>query len=314
MFGIVVHGGAGGPPQPLREELESLPPAARTDRFAKSDTAEALRAAARAGYEVLEASGQAWDAVEAAVVVLEDSGQFNAGAGSNPQLDGIARMDASLMDGRDLSFGAALGVAGVKNPIRLARRIAEDTPHVCVAGDGARNLAEHFGLELAEPPRKEPRTAPPPELIQLYHEMYGDTVGAVALDTRGDLAAATSTGGIQHMLPGRVGDTPFIGCGAYADNDLAAISTTGQGELIIRSLLAARTCWALQQDLSLDAAAQQAVKFMTTRLGGRGGLVAINRQGDLAIVHSSAALVSASQRAGEDLQVRLTGTRVTHDE
>jgi len=309
MFGIVVHGGAGAYPRSLRQELERLAPAERALRFAESDIADAVRAAVGAGARLLASGGSAWDAVEAAVIVLEDSGQFNAGAGANPQLDGTARMDASIMDGGDFRFGAVVGVNGVKNPIALARRIAERTPHVCFAGEGARRLAEHFGLPLADPPAKESRTPPPPELVALYHEMYGDTVGAVALDSGGRLAAATSTGGIHHMLPGRVGDTPFVGCGAYADNALAAISTTGQGEFIIRSTLAARTCWGVRAGQSLEAAAREALEVMVG-LGGRGGLIGITPRGEMAVVHSSESLVSASQRDGEAPRVYLTGTLV----
>ncbi len=306
---MVVHGGAGAYPRSLRQELERLSPADRAARFAESDIAGTLRAAVGAGTRILASGGAAWDAVEAAVIVLEDSGHFNAGAGATPQLDGIARRDAAIMDGRDARFGAVVGVPGVQNPISLARRIAENTPHVCFAGEGARRLAEHFGLPLADPPVREAKSPPPPELVALYHEMYGDTVGAVALDAAGGVAAATSTGGIHHMLPGRVGDTPFVGCGAYADNALAAISTTGQGEFIIRSMLAARTCWSIKAGLALEAAAQEALEVMAG-LGGRGGLIGITPRGEIAIVHSSESLVSASQHNGEAPRVYLTGTLV----
>ncbi len=202
------------------------------------------------GYTVLRRGGHALDAVEATTRLLESSGLFNAGAGAHLQLDGIRRMDAAIMEGRTLKAGAVAGIEAVRHPITAARLVMEKTAHVLLFGPHATRFARHFKLERQAANRRRSArasarqntsreavtaTGPQRRMLWLYQKMLGEeTVGAVALDRRGTLAAGTSTGGIAFMLPGRVGDSPLIGCGIYADDEAGAVSLTGLGESITR--------------------------------------------------------------------------------
>jgi len=206
------------------------------------------------GYAVLRRGGPALDAVEATTRLLEASGLFNAGAGAHLQLDGVRRMDAALMEGRTLKAGAVAGIEAVRHPISAARLVLEKTAHVLLIGPHATRFARHFKLEQhAGHHRRSAQTSarrnasreavtatgPQRRMLRLYRQMLSEeTVGAVALDRKGTLAASTSTGGIAYMLPGRVGDSPLIGCGIYADNEAGAVSMTGLGESIIRIAVA----------------------------------------------------------------------------
>jgi beta-aspartyl-peptidase (threonine type) len=217
---LIVHGGA-GQKKPSRASLKSI------------------EDALMAGYEVLKRGDTALDAVVRAVRIMEDSGHFNAGAGSVLQLDGVRRLDASVMEGAALQAGAVIGLEGIRNPIEAARRVME-TQHVMLTNLGAQRIAKG----LPPLPRPEEKTLArlerlkkkENETVQLYKEHFS-TVGAVALDRYGNLAAGTSTGGTQIMLPGRVGDSPVIGAGTYAENATGAVSCTGTGEHIIRLVL-----------------------------------------------------------------------------
>ena len=255
---IIVHGGAG----PIKDE--SLP--ARL---------EGCKAAALAGWKILEEGGASLDAAEAAVVVLEDDPLFNSGTGSTLNSLGKVEMDAAIMDGASLRAGAVAAVSGIKNPIKLARRVMEDGRHVLLAGEGALMFARQVGFP----------ECPPESLIvdrerKRWDSKHG-TVGCVAFDSTGRLAVATSTGGIFNKLPGRVGDSPLIGCGTYGD-DYGAASCTGHGEAIIRILLARSAVAYLQQGSEAQAAANMAmIDLEDDRIRSTGGIILIDRWGQI---------------------------------
>jgi len=240
---------------------------------------EGCRRAAQAGWEVLKQGGSALDAVEAAVRTMEEDPLFNAGRGSALTREGAIEMDAAIMDGRTLAAGAVGAVCNVLHPVSLARLVMEKTPHVMMAGEGALRLARLFGLEecaleelLTERQQKIWRNS-----SSFPYE--GDTVGAVAIDRESNVAAATSTGGIMSKLPGRIGDTPLIGCGTYADNHTGAASATGWGETIIRVVMAKTACDLLGRGLKPEEAAREAVRILEEKVGGRGGIILVDREG-----------------------------------
>ena len=254
---IIVHGGAGT----IKDD--SLP--ARV---------EGCRAAAFAGWKILERRGSALDTVEIAVAVLEDNPLFNAGCGSTLNSLGRVEMDAAIMDGSSLRAGAVAAVSGVGNPIKLARRILEDGRHVMLAGEGAVLFARQIGF-----PERAPESLVVDRERARWEQKHG-TVGCVAFDSAGRLAVATSTGGIFNKLPGRVGDSPLIGCGTYA-NDIGAVSCTGHGEAIIRVVLAKSTVDMLNTELSPQAAAELAVGLLAAKTASTAGLILIDRQGKI---------------------------------
>lgn len=275
---IVVHGGAG---------------VRRADRPGEQQLA-VLERALEAGY----AEKTALDAVVAAVVVLEDSPLFNAGRGSCFNADGEIEMDASVMDGATLRAGAVAAVTRIRNPVAAARAVMEKTRHVLLAGAGAERFARAQGLKLedAEYFRTEARFAALKKNLKDHH----GTVGAVALDADGNLAAATSTGGYTGKMPGRVGDSPLVGAGTWADNRSCAISGTGLGEAFIRAAaghdVAARMRY-LKQPLARAAAAALA---QVKAVGGDGGLIAVDRRGNLAMPFNSEGMYRAAiDRAGK---------------
>lgn len=252
---IIVHGGAG------RIRDEELP-----------QRLEGCKEAALAGWQMLKRGGQALDAAEAAVVILEDNPLFNAGMGSTLNSLGQVEMDAAIMEGETLSAGAVAAVHGIKNPIKLARRVMEDGRHVLLVSEGAQLFARQIGFPecssdilIVAAERKR------------WEEKHG-TVGCVALDGAGKIAVATSTGGIFNKLPGRVGDSPLLGCGTYAD-EWGGVSCTGQGEAIIRIVMAKSTLELLKHGIDSQAAANQAVVLLAKKTGNTGGLIIIDRQG-----------------------------------
>jgi L-asparaginase / beta-aspartyl-peptidase len=260
---IIVHGGAG----PIKDD--SL--AARL---------EGCKAAALVGWKILEQGGLALDAAEAAVVVLEDDPVFNAGTGSTLNSLGQVEMDAAIMEGHSLRAGAVATVTGVKNPIRLARRVMEDRRHVLFAGEGARLFARQIGFP----------EYPPEALIvdrerKRWEQKHG-TVGCVAFDSDGRLAVATSTGGIFDKLPGRVGDSPLIGCGTYAD-DYGAASCTGQGEAIIRVVLAKSVVDLLKAGIDPKSAAEQSIALLAEKTASTGGVIVIDRHGRIGFTRNT---------------------------
>jgi len=256
---IIVHGGAG----PIKDD--SL--AARL---------EGCKAAALAGWAILQQGGAALDAVEAAVVGLEDNPLFNAGTGSTLNSLGKIEMDAAIMEGHSLRAGAVAAVSVVKNPIKLARRVLEDCRHILLAGEGALLFARQIGF---------PECAPESLLVESEKKRWQSkhgTVGAVAFDSAGRLAVATSTGGIFNKLPGRVGDSPLIGCGTYA-NGYGAASCTGQGEAIMRLVLAKSAVDFLHEadDIEAQTAARMAIAHLEERLQSTGGIILIDRSGKI---------------------------------
>lgn len=254
---IIVHGGAG----PIKDD--SL--AARLD---------GCKAAALAGWSILDAGGTAVEAAEAAVVNLEDNPLFNAGTGSTLNCLGQVEMDAAIMDGAMLRAGAVAAVKGIKNPIKLARRVLDDGRHILIAGEGASLFARAIGF---------PECDPAALIVESEKQRWGSkhgTVGSVAFDCGGKLAAATSTGGIFNKLPGRVGDSPLIGCGTYA-NKFGAVSCTGFGEAIIRVVMAYNAAQLLRDGIEADAVAGIALNNMAELTGSTAGLILMDARGQV---------------------------------
>jgi beta-aspartyl-peptidase (threonine type) len=288
-FALAIHGGAGV------GDKKNLSPAKEAACRAT------LEAALRAGHAILQTNGAGMDAVIAAIKVLEDSPLFNAGKGAVLTSEGKAELDASIMDGATLKAGAVAGVTHIKNPIELARLVMEKSPHVLLAGDGAEKFAQQQGVRLVRQSyfitkeRREQleRTKKQAGGKQASLEHASDidfigTVGAVALDRRGNLAAGTSTGGMVNKKFGRIGDSPIIGAGTYADNAVCAVSCTGHGEYFIRSVVAYDIAALMKyKKSSLGAAADEVVMKKLVALGGRGGVIAIDPLGNIAMPFNS---------------------------
>ena len=283
MTAIIVHGGCGS--------------WAVTDNV-REEIVRGCQAAVSAGYQVLKKGGSAFNAVEAAVNSLEDNPLFNAGRGSALNAAGEVEMDALIVDGKTLNFGGVACVKNIANPISLAKLVMERTEHVWLVGTGANRFAAEMGVAEVDP--RELVT----EAAQKEYEAYckyqsvtkanfssgmvsageggHDTVGAVAIDIHGNLAAGTSTGGITLKCPGRMGDSPIIGCGAACDNTIAGVSATGHGESIARVTLAQRILFNLTRGNSTAKdAAEEALEFMRSKVEGHGGVVGVTKSGKL---------------------------------
>lgn len=254
--------------------------------------------ALQTGFEVLRSDGPAIAAVESAIRALEGSGLFNAGVGSRLQLDGARRMDAAIMEGRELKAGAVAAIEGIRHPITAARLVMQETNHVLLVGQPASRFARHFRLERQPRSTKrqalrrgDRKDAGLQKTLALFNNLYQlrstglETVGAVALDRRGTVAAGASTGGIAFMLPGRVGDTPLIGCGVYADNEAGAVSMTGIGETIIRLAVAKEITERLADGASPAKATKVVLEKLVKRIHGSAGALVVSRDGRLAIQH-----------------------------
>jgi beta-aspartyl-peptidase (threonine type) len=263
-----------------------------------------VRNALGAGWRVLERGGAALDAIEEAVVVMEDDETFDAGRGSFLNRDGRVQMDALIMDGATLRAGGVGCVERVRNPVRAARKILSESPHVYFVGEGAERFAAEHGVELCG--NEELVIAREVERLREYqrdaagHELFApaishDTVGAVALDRAGNIAAATSTGGTLNKAPGRLGDSSLIGCGCYADNLSAAVSTTGWGEPIMKLVLAKWTADRVLAGNLPEWAAQEAMNYLKQRLNGHGGIIVLNAQGQVGIAHNTPRMAWASR-------------------
>jgi beta-aspartyl-peptidase (threonine type) len=275
---ILVHGGAGG---------------WHLDRERLSRARAACEAAAFAGHGALSRGGSALDAVEAAVRLLEDEPLLNAGRGSYPKTNGIVEMDALVMDGATLSAGAVAAIQRVRNPVSLARRVMTDTPHVLLVGEGASAFADAIGF---------PRCTNDDLLVARAQPAAGNTVGAVAIDAGGHLAAATSTGGVPRQMPGRVGDSPLVGCGAYADDATAGVSATGAGEALMKVVISKQVCDYVAAGMTAQQACAAAIALLGRRFpGAGGGLIAIDRDGRLGVAFDTPAMpyawVDAAGRA-----------------
>lgn len=258
---------------------------------AVEDCLGGCRSALQAGWVVLRKKGSALDAVEAAIVVLEDDPVFDAGFGSHLNRDGRVQLDAILMDGASLDSGAVAAVERIRNPIRLARRVMEASPHSLLVGPGALQFATTIGFPLCDPaelihPREHalwrsavaglPTSSPPRRIAG--SDSRG-TVGAVALDARGGLAAGTSTGGTCCKLPGRVGDSPLVGCGCYADAESGGASATGSGEAIMKIVMAKSATDFMRRGSTAQQAADACIHLLHTRAGATGGVILLDRFG-----------------------------------
>jgi L-asparaginase / beta-aspartyl-peptidase len=297
---LAVHGGAGT----IRRA--ALTPAVER-RYGR-----ALEHALNCGFRVLESGGASLDAVVAAVVVLEDSPLFNAGRGAVFNSSAQHELDAAVMDGARLRAGAVAAVRRAKNPVRVARAVMDSTPHVMLAGAGADRFARRQRLERVSPGyfstaarRAALERARARERNALSDAERHGTVGAVALDSMGNLAAATSTGGMTNKMVGRVGDSPVIGAGTYADNDTCAVSATGDGEYFIRCALAHDVAARMRYlGLPLARAAHGALKAVSA-LGGTGGLVAVDRSGRIAMPFTTEGMYRGYMRGVDDFRVEI---------
>jgi beta-aspartyl-peptidase (threonine type) len=246
-----------------------------------------LADAIAAGYNILMKGDSALAAVECTIGFLEQSGLFNAGRGANRQLDGVQRMDAAIMEGLHLKAGAVASIEGIVHPITAARLVMEETNHVLLVGPFAGRFARHFTLDQHRSTGA-PRSLSYDRILAKQKRGKGErhgTVGAVALDRSGTVAAGASTGGIDSMLPGRVGDTPLIGCGVYADNRSGAVSMTGIGEGIIRLVIAKSICDRLAMGNSPTVAARQVLRMLVVRIRGSAGALVLSPDGRFAIRH-----------------------------
>jgi beta-aspartyl-peptidase (threonine type) len=258
-----------------------------------------LSRAIAAGWAVLQQGHSALDAVEEAVAVMEDDPTFDAGRGSFLNRDGRVQLDALIMDGASLRAGGVGCVERIRNAVRAARKVLEESPHVYFVSEGAERFVQEHGIELCENqdlvvPREVERwrSATEQQYLRMPSEFGGatqshDTVGAVALDVRGDLAAATSTGGTLNKAPGRVGDSSLIGCGCYADNETAAASATGWGEPIMKLVLAKWATDRVHGKHSPAQAATEAISHLQDRLGGNGGIIMLDRLGRYGVAHNT---------------------------
>ncbi len=295
---IIVHGGA----WKIAEETHA-------------DHITGTRAAAEAGWAILAAGGSALDAVEQAVVVMEDDPTFDAGVGSVLNRAGDIEMDAILMDGRTLKLGAVAAVRGITNPIRLARLIFDDTDHSLLVGEGARRFAEEKGMRLcAQAELTVPREIERFRRLQQmpdYHLSYEfapdpqGTVGAVAIDAEGHVAAATSTGGAAYKLPGRVGDSPLVGSGAYADDLTGAASATGHGESIMRVVLCKTATDAIGRGMTAQQAAEYAIETLFERVHGYGGVIVVDRDGQVGFAYNTPHMAVAWVEPDGTVQARI---------
>lgn len=279
---IVVHGGAG-----------------KISAERRAQRGDALRRALDAGWRVVTAGGSALDAAVAAVKVLEDDPHFNAGLGSSLTRDGTVEMDAGVMDGRSLEVGAVALISRVANPVVLALEVLRHSPHIFLAGPAAEAFAQERGIPLVDPQTlitEERRRA----LAARLQAETADTVGAVALDLEGHLAAATSTGGLLGKWPGRIGDSPLVGCGFYAEDGLGACSTTGKGEAIARSLLAYRAVSLLPEAASPYEAAERALAYLKQHTGGEAGLILLAPDGRVGVAWNTQDMSYAWRDPGEE--------------
>ena len=314
-FAIIIHGGAG---TILKKNMTPEREAAYRAK---------LEEAIRVGYEILKDGGTSLDAVEKTINVMEDSPLFNAGKGAVFTNAETNELDASIMDGKTLNAGASAGTTNVRNPINLARVIMEKSPHVMMAGEGAETYAEEQGLEIVDPSyfytdrrleslnRVKEREAKKEKNIDkesAYLDFYDadiknskfGTVGCAALDKNGNLAAGTSTGGMTNKRYGRVGDAPIIGAGTYANNNSCAVSSTGWGEYFIRAMVAHDISALMQyKGLTLKEAAHEVIQNKVPALGGDGGIIAVDKDGNMVAEFNTAGMYRASMNDKGELEI-----------
>jgi beta-aspartyl-peptidase (threonine type) len=297
---MVIHGGAGAI---LKSQMTP-----EKEQAYKSKLEEALRN----GYAILQKGGSSLDAVEAAIKIMENSPLFNAGKGAVFTHEGKNEMDAAIMNGKTLAAGAVAGVTVIKNPVTAARAVMEKSQHVMLAGPGAEKFAKEAGLEIVDPSyfyteerwkALQKAKAAQPTGTENKDNKFG-TVGAVPLDKQGNLAAATSTGGMTNKKFGRIGDSPIIGAGTYANNATCAISCTGWGEYFIRLCVAKSVSDRMElKGETLQQAAQELIMKQVPALGGDGGLIAIDRNGNIAMPFNTAGMYRGCVTANGKIEV-----------
>ncbi len=281
---IIVHGGAWNIPP---EEQEA----------SRQGTCRAVEA----GWAVLEAGGSAADAVESAVVVMEDDEAFDAGRGSHLNTDGHVEMDAGFMDGATRRVGAVAAVQLVQNPIRLARVVMDQSEHILLVADGAQRYAQKMGIPSCTlTDLVVPRELDRWQAYLQQRDQAADTVGCVALDRHGHIAAGTSTGGTPNKMPGRVGDVPMVGCGFYADDEMGGASSTGWGESIAKVILARMALHHLEMTGDPQAAARAAIQVLIDKVKGRGGIILLSPDGRPGWHHNTPHMAFAYRTAGMD--------------
>ncbi len=296
---MVIHGGAG--------TIERKDMTAANEEAHRAGIEEALKA----GYAVLKKGGSSLDAVQAAIVRLEDNPLFNAGKGAVFTHEGTNELDSSIMDGKSLSAGAVADVKHIRNPILLARMVMEKSPHVLLAGEGAEAFAKQMGMQFVD--QKYFFTDERWQALQKVKQGTGSesdkekhgTVGAVALDQAGNLAAGTSTGGMTNKEFGRIGDSPIIGAGTYADNKTCAVSCTGDGEYFIREAVAHDVSSMMAyKGMAVQAAAQAAIDKVG-KIGGTGGLIALDREGNFAMPFNTSGMYRGTVDADGKISVEI---------
>ena len=297
-FGVVVHGGAGVLSNLSKEQQLVI----------EQKVSETILSA----YEILQKGGSSLDAVEFVVSEFEDSLLFNAGRGSVYTSDETQEMDASIMYGFDRSAGAVASIKKIKNPIKLARKVLEETEHVILVGDGAESFAESIGETIVEPSyfhseknlkrlRKLKSKIADSQIIQ---DKIG-TVGAVAIDKKGNISAATSTGGMTNKMPGRVGDTPIIGSGTWAQNQVCGVSSTGHGEFFIKFQVAKEVCTRMEYlNQSLQDSSYAVIKELKD-IGASGGLIAIDKDANVSTPFNTEGMIRGSLTNVSDLNVSI---------
>ena len=288
-FALVIHGGAG-------TILKSNMTAEKENAYV-----ERLQEVLKTGFDILNSGGSSPDAVQKCINIMEDSPLFNAGKGAVFTADGKNELDASIMEGKNLNAGAVAGVSHIKNPIDLARLVMEKSPHVLMAREGAEDFAVEKGIELADEKYfytdrrwkslqdriKKEETDNKSVLIENINEKFG-TVGVVALDKNGNLAAGTSTGGMTYKKFGRVGDSPIIGAGTYANNKTCAVSGTGHGEYFMRGVIAYDISALMEyQGKTVQQAAEIVIHKKLTEMGGTGGVIAMDANGNIAMTFNT---------------------------
>lgn len=288
---ILVHGGAWNIPDDLVEAH-----------------IKGVKNAANIGWEILKKDGSALDAVEAAVKAMEDDPTFDAGKGSFLNEEGFVELDAIIMDGYTLNVGAVAAVRNIKNPIVLARRVMELTEHVLLVGEGANKFAKKIGIEMIdskvlvlerEIERWKAFKKGKSNVEDIFEPASKETVGAVAVDKNGNFAVAASTGGVAGKMVGRVGDTPLVGCGAYADNNYGSVSSTGHGEKIMRIVLAKEVINLITQGYSAQEAADKSIKLIWNRLKGRAGVIVLDKNGNIGISYNTPRMAYAYIKDGK---------------
>jgi len=282
---IVIHGGAGWSRNQTEEKLKSIE--------------DGLKRALDEGFAILESGGTSLDAVEAAVVILEDDVTFNAGKGSVYTAEEKQEMDASIMTGELQNAGAVASVSTIKNPIKLARYVMEKTEHVLIVGQGAEKVAIKGGLEVVDPSYFYSKE----KLDRVRRQKTKDelsTVGAVAIDKEGNISAATSTGGRSNKLPGRVGDSPIIGAGTWAQNNLCGVSGTGHGEYFMRFNVAREICVRMDYlGLTADQASNQVIDELSG-MGIEGGVIVIDKEGNASMIFNTDGMARAYKNSKGD--------------